>query len=95
MRIGIVEEFIGSTLRTTWVNSGVTYTQGYSALFSVDSTLVNSVAHVSSGNGFYYADHPLPTSRCSLVNEQCGVTATNTYRRYQQVNVLEPDPRAS
>lgn len=90
MRIDIIEEFVGSTLRTTWVNSGVTYTQGYSALFDVNSTLVSSAAHVSSGTGFYYAEHSLPTYRCSLVNEQGAVTNASTYRRYQQVNVLEP-----
>ena len=90
MRIPVVEDFIGSTIRVTWVNSGVTYTGMFSALFASNSVLVNSVAHSSSGNGFYYADHALPTSRCTLLNEQVGVTASNTYRRYQQINVMHP-----
>jgi hypothetical protein len=89
-RLNIVSEFIGSTLRTTLVNSGVTASPISSALFSNNGVLVSSVSQSSSGNGFYYADIALPTSRGWYVNEQIAVINANTYRRYQLVHVQNP-----
>lgn len=84
-------EYIGSTLRSTFVSSGATVSPIYSALRDREDVLVSSVAGVSSGNGHYYADLPLPTSAGWLVNEWGGVINTNTYRRFQLVQVLKPE----
>jgi hypothetical protein len=89
-RIQVIEEFIGSTLRVTWVNSGVNYSPLHSALFDASSTLVHSISHSNSGNGFYYADHPLPATPQWLMNRQMGVTGANTYAKFQLVNVQHP-----
>lgn len=84
-------EYIGSTLRSTFVSSGATVSPIYSALRDANEALVSSVAGVSSGNGFYYADLPLPTSACWLVNEWGGVIGVSTYRRFQLVEVVKPE----
>lgn len=65
-----VEVIAGTTLRTTWVSSGVTPTNIFSRLSTGSAdTLVSSFAGVSSGNGFYYALHTVPNSGQWLVNE--------------------------
>lgn len=89
-RLRIINEFIGSTLRTTFVNSGVTASPISSALFNSSGTLVTSVAQSSSGDGHYYADMALPMSRGWLLNEQIAVIGVNTYRRFQLVHVQQP-----
>lgn len=89
-RLNIVDEYVGSTLRTTWVNSGVAASPISSALFNSSGTLISSVSQSSSGDGFYFADLALPMTRQWLLNEQIGVIGVNTYRRYQLVNVLQP-----
>lgn len=82
-------EYIGSTLRATFISSGATASPIYSALRDASDTLVSSVAATSSGNGHYYADLPLPTSACWLVNEWGAVINANTYRRFQLVEVVK------
>lgn len=83
----VFHEYIGSTLRATFVCSGATISSGYSALRDGSNTLVTSVAATSSGDGHLFADLPLPTSAQWLVNEWGGVINANTYRRFALVNV--------
>lgn len=90
-RIGIVEEFVGSTLRTTWINSGATASPISSALYDSSNTLISSVAQTSSGDGHYYADIALPMTPGWFLNEQIGVISANTYRRFQYVRVVWPE----
>jgi hypothetical protein len=89
-RLNIVSEFVGSTLRTTWVNSGTVASPISSALLNSSGTLVASIAQTSSGDGFYFADLTLPMSRQWLLNEQIAVIGVNTYRRFQLVHVQQP-----
>lgn len=90
-RLNIVNEYIGSTLRTTWVNSGVTASPISSALYNATSnTLVSSVSMQSSGNGHYFGDILLPMSRQWMLNEMVAVIGVNTYRRFQLVYVQQP-----
>lgn len=83
----IITEYIGSTLRATWVCSGSTLSSGYSCLRDGSHSLVTSRAAVDSGNGHYYADIPLPTSAQWMVNEWGGTINSNTYRRFALVEV--------
>lgn len=82
---------MGSTLRSTFINSGATASSIYSALRDKNDVLVSSVAATDSGNGHYYADLPLPTSAQWMVNEWGAVINTNTYRRFQLVEVVKPE----
>ena len=83
----IITEFIGSTLRSTFVCSGATASPIYSALFDKSEQLVNSVAATSSGDGHYYADLALPNSAQWMVNKWSGVINANTYVRFALVHV--------
>lgn len=89
MRIPVVEVIAGTTLRATYVSSGIAVPVLSSALLSGSETLVNSVAAVSSGNGFFFALNPIPNSPHMpwLVNEWIGVIASNTYIDRQLVRV--------
>jgi hypothetical protein len=82
----IITEYIGSTLRATFVCSGATIS-GYSRLLDGSNALVTSRALVDSGNGHMYADLPLPNSAQWMVNEHVGVINANTYRRFALVEV--------
>lgn len=83
----IVTEYIGSTLRATFVCSGATISNGYSCLRDGSNALVSSRAAVDSGNGHLYADIPLPNSAQWMVNEWGAVINANTYRRFALVEV--------
>ena len=89
MRIPVVEVIAGTTLRATYVSSGMTVSPLGSALLSGSETVVNSVVAVSSGNGHYFALHTVPTSSSAgwYVNEWIGVIASNTYVDRQLVRV--------
>jgi hypothetical protein len=86
-----VNEYVGNTLRTTWVNSGATVSQPYSALIDKEGILVSSVAQTSSGNGFYYADITLPNTPGNYLNKQGGVIDSNTYTRWAIVRLIAPE----
>jgi hypothetical protein len=89
----IITEFIGSTLRTTFVCSGATVSPIHSALYDKNESLVTSVAATSSGDGHYFADLSLPNSPQWMVNKWSGVINANTYVRYAlvQVQAVEVD----
>ncbi len=91
MSLQTITDFVGSTLRTTWVNSGATATQIYSALLDKEGTLVTSVSQQSSGNGHYYADMALPNSAGNYLNKQGGVIDSNTYVRWALVKLIAPE----
>jgi hypothetical protein len=83
----IFTEYVGSTLRSTFISSGSTISGGYSCLRDGSDALVTSRAAVDSGNGHLYADLPLPTSAGWLVNEWRAVINANTYTRFALVEV--------
>lgn len=87
MKPPIITEYIGSTLRATFVCSGATISGGYSALFDSSETLVSSSAAVDSGNGHLYADLALPNSAGWLVNKWSAIINANTYTRFSLVDV--------
>lgn len=89
-RMNIINEFVGSTLRTTWVNSGASASPISSALYGPTNALVSSVAQTSSGGGFYYADITLPGSRQWMLNEQVATVDGRLYKRYQLIHVQQP-----
>lgn len=83
----VITEFIGSTLRATFVCSGATVSPLSASLFDKSESLVNSVAATSSGDGHYYADLSLPNSAQWMVNKWSGVINANTYVRFALVHV--------
>jgi hypothetical protein len=93
MRIEITEKIAGTTLMQTAVASGGTISPLSFQLLSGSETLVNSTAGVSSGNGFYYGLHTLPTSEAWYVGQMIGVINTNTYvaRQLVRARTLEVD----
>lgn len=86
------EVLAGTTIKTTWVSSGVTAGTISSALINGSGTLVHSTAGTSSGNGFYYALHPVPNSADRwYVNEWFAIISANTYRSRSFINALLPE----
>lgn len=79
----------GDTLTLTWVNCGAAPSRIVSNLIDTAETLVSSAAGVSSGNGYYYAPHTLPSSAQWLVNRWYATINANTYVRSQFVEVEE------
>lgn len=92
MGINIIERVAGSTLKSTWVNSGVTANPISSAILDRNETLINSVAATSSGGGFYYALHALPTTpNVWYVNQWIAYIGANTYVDRQFVKATRPE----
>jgi hypothetical protein len=93
MQIPVTERIAGTTIMQTVVNSGGTISPLSFQLLSGSETLVNSTAGVSSGNGFYYALHTLPTSEAWYIGQMLGVINTNTYtaRQLIRARALEVD----
>lgn len=93
MRIEIAERIAGTTIMQTAVASGGTISPLSFQLLSGSETLVNSTGGVSSGNGFYYGLHLLPTSEAWYIGQMIGVINTNTYvsRQAIRARALEVD----
>jgi len=93
MRIPVVDVIAGTTLRATWINSGTTPSAITSALRTGSETIISSVSAISSGNGFYFALHGLPTSGGWFINEWIAIIASNTYvdRQLVRTTRLEVD----
>jgi hypothetical protein len=93
MRINVVEKVAGTTFMQTVVASGGTISPLSFQLLSGSESLVNSTAGVSSGNGFYYGLHLLPTSEAWYIGQMIGVINTNTYvaRQLVRARSLEVD----
>lgn len=87
MREVIIREFVGSTLRATFVCSGATVSPLWSNLIDRAGAVVSSAAAVSSGNGHYYTQHSLPNSAQWMVAKWSGVIDSSTYVRFALVNV--------
>lgn len=83
----IITEYIGATLRATFVCSGATISSGYSCLRDGSNLVVTSRAAVDSGNGHLYADLALPSSAGWLVNEWGATINGNFFRRFALVEV--------
>lgn len=89
--IDTFEVIAGSTIKTTWVSSGVTAGAISSALIDNSGTVVHSAPGVSSGSGLYYALHPVPnTPDTWYVNEWFTTINANTYRSRSLINALLP-----
>lgn len=69
MRLVVLNKVLGDTLTTTWVCSGMFPVPITSALLGPGGTVVQSVNAVSSGQGYYYAQHQLPSVPSKFVNE--------------------------
>ena len=93
MRIPVFEEISGTTIRATWVNSGVTVDPGglVSTLLDPHEVLLESKLGVSSGNGFYYALHTLPLTPGWFVNQWISVIQSNTYIKRQFIRGVYPE----
>lgn len=81
----IVEVIAGTTLRATWVNSGVTPSSLSSALLDPNDAVINTYVAASSGNGHYFAVHHVPTSYPWYVNRWFAFIEGNTYQNRQLV----------
>lgn len=87
--IPIVDVIAGTTLRPTWVNSGVTPSSLYSELLDPDDNPIgssfNALTSGASGNGHYFAVHHVPTSYPWYVNRWISFIDANTYQNRQLV----------
>lgn len=79
LKVPVFEAIAGTTLRVTWVNSGVTPTSLALSLIDKDETLVSSMTAVSSGNGHYYAPVYIPTSDAWYVAQSIAIIDASTY----------------
>jgi hypothetical protein len=86
-----IEKLAGTTIKPTFVSSGVTASPISSALLDRSEVLVNSIAAVSSGNGHYYGFHLLPNSSCWLINEWRATIEGHSYIERQFVRVVWPE----
>ena len=91
MRIPVYEDIAGTTVRTTWVNSGVIPDSILSTLKDSTENVLENVAGVNSGNGFYFALHHLPLSAGWYVNEWFAVIQANTYVKRQFIRGVHPE----
>lgn len=65
----MIKIIAGTTLKTTWVSSGVTPSGITSAILDSQDAVVDSISATSSGNGFYFGLHTMPSSPGYYVNE--------------------------
>jgi hypothetical protein len=91
MRIPVTEVIGGTTLRATWISSGTTVSSVYSTLLSGSESIVNTATPVDSGDGHFFAIHPIPTTPGWYVNEWIALIAANTYVDRQFIRAIRPE----
>jgi hypothetical protein len=91
MKIPITERIAGTTIRTTWVNSGTVPGDICSTLRDKTEALVDSMTAIQSGTGMYYGIHTLPKSSAWYVNEWISVINARTYVDRQFVRAIHPE----
>lgn len=69
----------GTTKEFYWVNSGVIPTSIVFNLLDGTDTLVESATMVSSGMGFFYYNHTVPSSAGFWVGQITAIIATKPY----------------
>lgn len=79
LKVPLLEVIAGTTLKLTWVSSGVTPSNLTLCLRDKDETLVSSVSPISSGNGHYFAPLYVPRSWPYYVAESIAVIDASTY----------------
>lgn len=89
--VNIVETVAGTTLKVTWVNSGVIPSSLVSELLDRSDAVVQTATPVSSLNGLFYALHTLPNTRAWYVNRWWAVINANTYQSRQFVRAMLPE----
>lgn len=76
-----VQDFLtGNTIKTTWVNTGVTPTTIVTAIYTGSETVIDSGSMVSSGNGAYYYLHTVPTAPGYYVVETIATISGKPYK---------------
>lgn len=78
-KVPILNAIAGTTLKLTWVNSGVTPTDLCMSLLDRDEALVSSATAVSSGNGHYFLPVDIPSSWQWYVAQAIANIDTRTY----------------
>lgn len=89
MRVNVRDKIVGDTWKTTWVSSGAVLDSISSALLDEADSVVSSIAAVSSGGGFYFALHQLPSAPGFYTNEWRAQVGSRSYLKRQLVNVLD------
>lgn len=80
MRNTVIDVIAGTTLKLTWINSGVTPDSISMNLLDRDEVVVSSSTPVSSGNGHYYALLQVPSSAAAwYVGRSIALVSPNSY----------------
>ena len=79
LKVPLLEVIAGTTLKLTWVSSGVTPTSLRMCLRDKDEALVSSVTPTNSGGGLYFAPLFVPRSWPYYIAETIAVIDANTY----------------
>lgn len=79
---------INDTIKVTWINSGVTPTDIYCAVFTGSETLIDSATMTSSGNGHYYHNHTTVGSAGFFMAETRATINSKPYTRRQRFRVI-------
>lgn len=91
MKLKLHERIVNGTLFTTWANPGAIPLSISSALLSTAAgTVIDSTSAVSSGGGYWYAQHQLPGSAGVYVNEWKAQIGSYSYVNRQVVRISNP-----
>ena len=74
------EFLVGNTIMVTWINSGQTPSEIGWTMYDGNESVVNTNAHISSGNGHYYGLITTPDTPGLYVVETLAVIGGNNYR---------------
>jgi len=91
MRMNVREKVAGSTYKATWVSSGGIPNPITSSLIDKNKTVVSSISAVASGNGAFYALHPVPNTPGWYVNEWRALAGGFQYVNRQLLHVINED----
>lgn len=78
--MSIKEELIGNTIKVTWINSGITPSDIFCAVYTGSETMVDSATMQSSGDGHYFHLHTAPDTPGFYVAETKATINSKPYK---------------
>lgn len=87
--MALFKGLIGDTIEVSWVNSGVTPTDLYAAIYNGSETAVDSATMVSSGNGHYFYEHTIPNTPGFYVAETIATIGAKPYRNQVRFKAIK------
>lgn len=85
----IKKYMVGTTIRFTWISSGVTPSDIFCSIYDKNETSIDSGTMVNSGGGHYYHEHTVPNTPGYYVGISEASINGLPYRKFEKYQAIK------